>query len=202
MKCAECGKDFRSEMALRGHRRVCPPRQLANDRQAPLPRAVRQPGSEHPGPSGQPAGEPAAQQAQPAVEPAHDARRLPQVYAAHEMLQELVAGAWDDAEELAPSQLKVWLPVLVRVTRCAEKVERMVVRGQVQPTGILDAYLDAVKLQATWRLTLRQADPELAKSNDDYYRGALDRLVGSLRALLPGPRWTDESGVDVLYRTG
>ncbi len=114
-------------------------------------------------------------------------QRMPRLYVVHETLQELVAGAWEDADDLERNELRVWLPVLVRVSRCANAVERMVVRARVVPEQVLEVYMDAVKLQAKWLITLRQADSALADSNEDYYKEALERLVASLRALLPGP---------------
>jgi hypothetical protein len=44
-------------------------------------------------------------------------------YSAHEDLQELVGTAWEEGDGLGLSQLRQWLPVPVRVSRCADVVE-------------------------------------------------------------------------------
>ena len=88
----------------------------------------------------------------------------------YENLQELVGSAWEEADGLASTQLRQWLPLLVRVSRCADAVERLVVQAHVSPDLVLEAYLEAVKLQAEWTSTLDKVNPDRSEETEEYDR--------------------------------
>ncbi len=184
MICHDCQKEFRNEMALRGHRRVCRPRRAGNQLSAQPHRAAGEHSGELREQPAQQAAEHGAEHAQPAAERAVWAETSKLLYTAHENLQELAASAWEEAEGLASAQLRRWLPLLVRVSRCADAVERMVVRARVVPEPVLEAYLEAVKLRAEWTPTLGKVNSDRSEETEEYDRELLSRVVASLRALL------------------
>ncbi len=53
----------------------------------------------------------------------------------------------------------------------------------VVPEQVVEAYLEAVKLQIEWSTTLAELDPAWWKETEGYDRQLLGRIVANLRAL-------------------